>query len=66
MNPLRSAFGHLISCKDVSRLVSEREERTLGRFERWRLKMHLAVCDACMRFEKQMRFLREAMRRYRS
>jgi hypothetical protein len=66
MNPFKVAFGHLLSCKDVSRLISEREERELGRFEHWKLATHLAICDACLRFEKQMHFLREAMRRYRS
>jgi hypothetical protein len=65
MNPIKLALGHLVSCKDVSHLVSERQERELGRFERWTLAMHLAVCDACAQFEKQMQFLREAMRRYR-
>jgi len=66
MNPFKVALGHIVSCKNVSRLISERQERALGRFERWALAMHLAVCDACVGFEKQMEFLREAMRRYRS
>jgi len=56
----------MLSCKDASFLVSQREERKLGSFERLKLQVHLAVCDACARFEQQMRFLREAMRRYRA
>ena len=62
---LTKALGHLLSCKDVSHLVSQMQERSLGPFERWKLRLHLAACDACMRFEQQMRFLREAMRKYR-
>jgi hypothetical protein len=62
---LKKALGHILSCKDVSHLVSQRQERKLSRFEGWALRLHLAVCDACSRFEAQMRFLRDAMRRYR-
>ena len=62
---LKKALGHILSCKDVSHLVSQMQERPLGPFERWTLRLHLAVCDACMRFEVQMRFMREAMRKYR-
>jgi Putative zinc-finger len=66
MNPFKFALGHIVSCRDVSHLLSERQDRELGRFEQWTLAMHLAVCDACTSFEKQMQFLREALRRYRS
>jgi hypothetical protein len=41
------------------------QERELGVFSRWALRLHLAACEACTRFEQQMRFLREAMHRYR-
>ena len=62
---LKKALGHILSCKDVSHLVSQMQERRLGPFELWALRLHLAVCDACTRLEAQMRFLRDAMRRYR-
>ena len=65
MNSFNRLIGHLISCKHVSHLVSEMQDRDLSALERWRLKWHLAVCKACLAFEKQMRILREAMRRYR-
>jgi hypothetical protein len=41
------------------------QDRKLSATERWKLKWHLAVCSMCMAFEKQMRIMREAMRRYR-
>ena len=61
----KQIIGHLVSCKDASHLISEMQDRDLGTLERWRLKWHLAVCAACTAFAKQMRILREAMRRYR-
>jgi Putative zinc-finger len=57
-------LGHLLSCRDVTRLVSQRQDGTLPRWKQIRLRMHLAVCDACTRFDAQMRFLRRAMRKY--
>jgi hypothetical protein len=66
MNPIRRAFGHLLSCKDVSRLLSQAEERPMTGWERVRVKWHLAVCRMCRAFEQQLSVMREAMRRYRS
>jgi putative zinc finger protein len=59
-------IGHLLSCKDASRLISQGEDRALSGFERWMLRMHLRACDACTRFAAQLRFLRAALQRYRS
>ena len=65
MNLFDQLIGHLVSCKNASHLISEMQDRELSTIERWKLKWHLAVCTMCMAFEKQMRILREAMRRYR-
>ena len=62
---LRRFLGHLIDCKTATRLVSRRQERPLGPLDRLLLKLHLGWCVACVRFDAQMRFLREAMRKYR-
>jgi hypothetical protein len=61
----RKAVGHIISCKEASRLVSRREEAPLTVWQQLVLRLHLSVCAACMRFEKQIAFLRDAMRQYR-
>ena len=58
-------LGHIISCKDASRLVSRREEAPLSAWQRLVLRLHLSVCAACSRFEKQIAFLRNAMQKYR-
>lgn len=65
MKILDHLLGHLVSCKDVTHLLSQREDRQLTSFERIKLEWHLAVCNACMAVERQFRFLHEAMRRYR-
>jgi hypothetical protein len=61
---IRKALGHIISCKDASRLVSRREDGRLSLWQRVTLRLHLSVCAACTRFERQIRFLRAAMRKY--
>jgi hypothetical protein len=66
MNLLARALGHLIRCRDVTRLVSQLQDRDATRWERFRLRMHLAACAYCSRFERQIALLHEAMHRYRS
>ena len=57
---------HLVSCKEASRLLSQREERRLAPAERIKLALHLGVCDACTRFARQLALIREALARYRT
>lgn len=52
----------MMTCKDVSHLISESQERPLKRMEYWGLRIHLWMCDNCRRFERQMRFIRKALR----
>lgn len=51
-----------LTCKEVSHLVSQGLDRELGWEERMRVRIHLAICDGCTNFKKQMDFLRRAMR----
>jgi hypothetical protein len=53
----------MLSCKEVSRLVSQGLDRRLGFAERLRLRVHLAICDGCTNFKKQVDFLRKAAKR---
>jgi hypothetical protein len=66
MSLFRQAIGHLVSCKEVSHLLSQAEERPMSAWQRMRMKWHLAVCTMCRAFERQLGLMREAMRRYRS
>ena len=52
-----------IDCKAAARLLSDAQERELRVAERTRLRLHLAICQACRNVEQQYDFIRRAMRR---
>ncbi|HEX6137509.1 MAG TPA: zf-HC2 domain-containing protein [Casimicrobiaceae bacterium] len=56
----------MVTCKEVSRLLSQGEDRRLGLFERVKLRLHLQVCAGCARFARQLAFMRAALQRYKS
>jgi len=53
----------VLTCRQASQLVSESQERALGRGERWGLRLHLWICVSCRRFERQILLLRRVLRR---
>jgi hypothetical protein len=60
MMPLRR------TCKEVAALLVAREDRALGLADRLALRLHLAACDACPKFERQMLMLRNGLRQWRN
>lgn len=54
----------MLTCKQTARLVSLSYDKRLSWRERLAVRLHLLVCDACRNFTRQMRFLREATRRF--
>lgn len=54
----------MISCKEASRLASEKLERPLGLRERLQLRLHLAYCAGCRQMDRQFAFLRDASRNW--
>ena len=54
----------MMSCKDVSAMVSRSMEENLSFRERMKVRIHLLFCDACSRFERQARFMDRAMKEY--
>lgn len=60
MMPLRR------TCKEVAALLVVREDRALGLADRLALRLHLAACDACPKFERQMLMLRNGLRQWRN
>lgn len=54
----------MLTCHDVTRLVSESQDRDLSLSEKVSLKVHLWVCTGCKNFSLQVPFLRKAMRAY--
>jgi hypothetical protein len=53
-----------LNCKEVSVLLSQSEDRRIGLLERLRLRAHLKVCLGCMNFQRQLVFLRKAIRQH--
>ena len=53
----------MLSCKEATQLVSQGLDRRLGLLERLALRLHLAICDGCSNFRRQVGLLRKAMRR---
>ncbi len=51
-------------CKEVTRLVSESLDRDLSGPERLALLVHFLMCVLCRRFARQVRFVRDALRRH--
>ena len=58
-------LGLLISCKDATRALSQMQDGDVALALLMRIRLHLLLCDACTRFQQQIRFLRRAMQRYR-
>jgi hypothetical protein len=53
------------TCKEVAALLVAREDRDLPLAEQVALRLHLAACDTCPRFERQLQLMREAFGRWR-
>ena len=54
------------SCKQVAALLVAREDRALPLVERVTLRFHLAACNACPIFERQLLTMRDALGRWRN
>ena len=54
------------TCKQAAEMLVAREDRDLRWNDRLALRLHLAACDACPRFERQMLTMRNALRRWRN
>jgi hypothetical protein len=52
------------SCKDVSELLSQAQDRPLTLREKFALHVHLPLCQACRNFREQLAVIRAAVRRY--
>ena len=50
-----------LKCREAARLASQRMDRPLSFGERASLRLHLAICDGCTNFSRQIAFLRKAV-----
>jgi len=53
------------TCKQVAALLIAREDRALPLADRLALRLHLAACNACPKFERQVLTMRNALRQWR-
>jgi hypothetical protein len=54
------------TCRDVTRLVLQGEDRRLSWPERLTVRLHMLICKACPGFERQVLLMRRAMGRWRA
>jgi hypothetical protein len=54
------------TCKQVAALLVAQEDRKLPAVERVALRLHLAACSACPKFQRQLLTLRNVMRHWRN
>jgi Putative zinc-finger len=52
----------ILSCREVTRLVSQGMDRRLPFGRRVALRVHFAICEGCTNFNKQLAFVRKAIR----
>ncbi len=65
MKTLMNKLPLMRSCREVTALVIAREDRDLPWMERAALRVHMAMCQACPRFERQVLTMRNAMKQWR-
>lgn len=53
------------TCKEVTHLVLQAEDKALPLADRIAVRLHMVVCRACPRFVKQVQFMRKASARWR-
>jgi len=53
----------MLSCKDVTRLLSESMDHSLPLGQRVGVRLHLLICKYCARYERQLLLIRETVRR---
>jgi hypothetical protein len=53
----------MLSCKDVTQLISESMDTSLPIGKRIGVRLHLLMCKFCARYERQLLLIRETVRR---
>jgi len=54
------------TCREVAAILVAREDRDLGLADRVALRIHMVICDACPKFERQMLTMRNGLRQWRN
>ena len=48
-----------ITCEDTSPLISEMMDHKVSLFRRLKVKFHLDLCEACLRYKKQLEIIKD-------
>ncbi len=51
----------MFSCRQVTRLISDRQDHSLSWFDSMCLGVHLLGCEPCCRFRRAVRWLHRAL-----
>lgn len=62
---MKAAYPFRRTCKEATALMVAREDRQLPWTDRIGLRLHLLMCKACPKFERQMLTMRNAMKQWR-
>ena len=54
----------MLNCERATFLISQAQDRTLSRGERYSLALHTSLCKACRAFGAQIPLLRRAARAF--
>jgi predicted anti-sigma-YlaC factor YlaD len=54
----------MMSCKEVTHLLSQQQERKLSSTETLTLRVHLMMCSGCANFSSNMTFMRKLCERF--
>ena len=53
----------MLSCRDVTQLISESMDQSLPLGKRIGVRLHLLICRFCARYERQLLLIRDTVRR---
>ncbi len=62
---MKPTYPLKLTCKEAAALMLAREDHALPLAERAALRLHLAICAACPRFERQLLTMRNALKQWR-
>jgi predicted anti-sigma-YlaC factor YlaD len=53
-----------VSCTEAARLISESQDAPLSLTDRVGLRLHLAICQHCRRYQRQIHLMRQVFSQY--
>ena len=63
---MTSSLPLMRTCQEAATLLLAQEDQNLPLRDRLALRLHLAICAACPRFERQLLTMRNAMKQWRN